>query len=511
MKMTKRLNRKKDKTKKDKKRKKKSKTFRKAKMNKSQKTQPEPEPEPEEFTDYIHLLNESLKQMGVSDNNFTDEDNVLERSWRGSGSFLSEGIKQGLLLLENKNDRLDPDCNKVCLANALIVWQILEKVKSPDKLSPNEELYLLCLYYLNRGSNKGRNKVLPLEYALSGIENKLEHAIKNYEEKVAKNVQAKKIKKARNYAEKLQKQKDEIEKKYTEHEPQWRNITARGARGDLMEASDEEGRDDEDTFWWHNIKTGEIRKQDKPWSPELWEGKDDKREQIDICRTVDCQYLFESWAQKTPQMKKSIEKLCNNIISIYKGLTFMLIKQFAEEEIYQYQIESEPTISETEIKLDLDIFSLLDNINFVLIPDEQLIHEFSEEYDDITRAKWVYTNLKSTGYEHYTMDRTLVSELDDKSYLVGKLDSSRMAGIDYYDEKSSDIIDFCLGDGAGRLVIPMLTHIDLVKKKLSDGTEILDISEHFIDNITNHWFIADKDFISDSVDLEISIYQAMYM
>ena len=177
----------------------------------------------------------------------------------------------------------------------------------------------------------------------------LDPFIKNYEEKVAKKVQAKKIKKARNYAEKLQKQKDEIEKKYTEHEPQWRNITARGARGDLMEASDEEGRDDEDTFWWHNIKTGEIRKQDKPWSPELWEGKDDKREQIDICRAVDCQYLFESWAQKTPQMKKSIEKLCNNIISIYKGLTFMLIKQFAEEEIYQYQIESEPTISETEI------------------------------------------------------------------------------------------------------------------------------------------------------------------
>ena len=60
------------------------------------------------------------------------------------------------------------------MTNALIVWQILEKVKSSDKLSPNEELYLLCLYYLNRGSNQGDNKVLPLEYALLGIENKLD-------------------------------------------------------------------------------------------------------------------------------------------------------------------------------------------------------------------------------------------------------------------------------------------------------------------------------------------------
>tara|TARA_B100000900_G_scaffold155211_1_gene131867 strand:+ start:4030 stop:5592 length:1563 start_codon:yes stop_codon:yes gene_type:complete len=520
MKRTKRLNRKKEKTFKKRKKiikRKKSKSLRKAKMNKSQKTdkktepepelepEPEPEPELEDTSTYVHLLNESLKKMGISDNNFTGEDNVLERSWRGSGSFLSEGIKQGLLLLENKNDSLDPDCNRVCLANALIVWQILEKVKSSDKLSANEELYLLCLYYLNRGSNQRYNKVLPLEYALSGIENKLEHAKKKYEEKVSNKVQAKKIKKARNYVEKLQNDKDKIEKKYTEHEPQWRNITA-------LEAIGEDDSEGGDIFWWENIKTGDIKKMNKEWSPELWEGKDDKREKIDVCRPVDCQYLFEYWAKKSPQMKKSIEKLCNNIISIYKGLTFMLIKQFAEESIYQYQLESEPTISETEIRLDLDIFSLLDNIDFVLMPDEKLIHEFSEEYgDDINQAKWVYTNLKKKGYEHYTMDRTLVSELDEKSYLVGKLDSSRISDIEYYDDSASDLIELCLGDGAERLVSPMLTRIDLSEKKLSDGTEIFDINEHFTNNITNHWFIADKDFISDSVDLEISTYQAMYM
>ena len=73
------------------------------------------------------------------------------------------------------------------------------------------------------------------------------------------------------------------------------------------------------------------------------------------------------------------------------------------------------------------------------------------------------------------------------------------------------MIELCLGDGAERLVTPMLTHIDLTKKKLADGTEIVDISEHFIDNITNHWFICDKDYISETINFEVSIYEALYM
>jgi len=469
----------------------------------------------EDSPKYIGLLNLALNIMGVEDV-FTEDDSVLERSWSRTGSFLEEGIKQGLLLLEDyNNDKLDPDCNKVCLTNALIVWQILEKVKYSDKLSPNEELYLLCLYYLNRGSNQGDNKVLPLEYALLGIENKLDHAKKTYEEKVANKAQAKKIKKAKNYVEKLQNNKDEIEKKYTDHDPQWKNITAREAVGD-MDSSDE-GGGDEDTFWWHNVKTGEITHMDKPWSPELWEGKDDKREQIDVCRAVDCQYLFDSWAQKSPEMKKSVEKLCGNIVSIYKGLTFTLIKQFAEEEIYQYQLESDPTISETKIELDLEIFSLLENIDFVLIPDGPIICELSEEYEeDIDKAEWVYTNLYKGGDGHYTMDRTLVSELKDKSYLVGRLDSSRISQLKEYAGSASDIIDFCVGEPTERIVHPMLTHIDLTKKHLLDGTEIVDISEHITDTITNHWFIADKSYISDRVyhivdQWSPSIYEAMYM
>ena len=96
MKMTKRLNRKKEKTFKKRKKvrkRKKGKSVRKAKMNKSQKTDKktepelepeleselepelEPEPELEDTSTYVHLLNESLKQMGISDNIFTSESN----------------------------------------------------------------------------------------------------------------------------------------------------------------------------------------------------------------------------------------------------------------------------------------------------------------------------------------------------------------------------------------------------------------------------------------------------
>ena len=128
---------------------------------------------------FLKILNQILAIIGI-ESLFEEEDNVLERSWRGSGSFLKEGIKQGLSLLKNyRNDRLDPDCNVVCLTNALILWTILEKEKLSEKLSPYEELYLLCLYYLNRGTNLGSNKVLPLEYALLGIENRIEHIIEH--------------------------------------------------------------------------------------------------------------------------------------------------------------------------------------------------------------------------------------------------------------------------------------------------------------------------------------------
>ena len=109
---------------------------------------------------------------------------------------------------------------------------------------------------------------MPLKYALSGIEKKLEHAIKNYKEKVAKG-NALSIKKATKYVEKLQNDKGKIEKEYTEHEPQWRNITAREAVGVRVGLSVRGRADPKDIFWWENLKTGEIKNHNKPWSPEL--------------------------------------------------------------------------------------------------------------------------------------------------------------------------------------------------------------------------------------------------
>ena len=471
---------------------------------------------------FLKILNQILAIMGI-ESLFEEEDNVLERSWRGSGSFLKEGIKQGLSLLKNyTNDRLDPDCNVVCLTNALILRTILEKEKLSEKLSPYEELYLLCLYYLNRGTNLGSNKVLPLEYALLGIENRIEHARKNYEEKVSKKAQAKKIKKAKGYLVKLEKAKAEIKQKYDSHEPQWRNISV--AEMEQMKGTDNEELRGvsyhdfaarHDRFWWLNNKTGVLKSEDKPWSPELWEGPDDKREQVDICRPVSCHYLFESWAKKSPAMRKSIEKLCMNIVSIYKGLTFTLIQQFAEEEIYQYQLESEPIIDETKITLDLKIFSLLENVEFVLIPDSRLIQDFTEEYSDLDEAKWVYTNLQKDEYDQCTMDRTLISELEEKSYLVGLLNSSKIHLLDLRASTGipSDTLDIYVGDGTGQRPWdePVLESITLYKKTLNDGKEIIDISENIENSITDHWFIADKDNISDRVELEVAIYGPLFV
>jgi hypothetical protein len=80
-------------------------------------------------------MNQALDVMGVSDNNFTYEDDILDRG-PPPRRFLRKIIEQGILLLKNyRNDRLDPDCNRVCLTNALILLTVLEKVKLSDELS----------------------------------------------------------------------------------------------------------------------------------------------------------------------------------------------------------------------------------------------------------------------------------------------------------------------------------------------------------------------------------------
>ena len=77
----------------------------------------------------------------------------------------------------------------------------------------------------------------------------------------------------------------------------------------------------------------------------------------------------------------------------------------------------------------------------------------------------------------------------------------------------SDTIDIYVGDGTGQRPWdePVLESITLNKKTLNDGKEIIDISENIENSITDHWFIADKDNISDRVELEVAIYGPLFV
>jgi len=103
------------------------------------------------------------------------EDHVL---W--TSGFLESGIKRGFKLMKKGNTKLDANCNKVCLSNALLVYTMMEL--DYHELSDLQKLYLFLLDYLNRSGNERTGKTLPLEYALEAIEKELSRA-KEYHKK----------------------------------------------------------------------------------------------------------------------------------------------------------------------------------------------------------------------------------------------------------------------------------------------------------------------------------------
>jgi hypothetical protein len=171
---------------------------------------------------------------------------------------------------------------------------------------------------------------------------------------------------------------------------------------------------------------------------------------------------------------------------------------------------------ESKILIDSKIHNLLQIIDFVLIPTNQLYNEFVDDYEDESDIEWVYTNLRKVD-SGYKMDRVLTSDLKNKLYLVGILDSKRMISTieshessessessEYYSE--SKIID----DFINNSIEPILTHVDIKIDKLADGSTIPNIYEYFKDNITNHWLYLEKNEISEIVNIYVITFIILY-
>ena len=121
---------------------------------------------------YMALCNQAVQCMFQDESKvvFTEECDIL---W--TSGFIEKGAKKGFRLIQNDKYRLDPDCNGVCLSNAIIIYGIINE-GGYHKLSHLQKLYLFFVDYLNRAGNDKVKQELPFEYAVKKIDKKLEIA-----------------------------------------------------------------------------------------------------------------------------------------------------------------------------------------------------------------------------------------------------------------------------------------------------------------------------------------------
>ena len=463
----------------------------------------------------IGLLNLALKHIhqGEMDDIFTKEDHCL---W--SSGFLESGIKRGFKLMKSGNYQLDPNCNVVCLSNALLVYTMIKL--DYHELSDLQKLYLFFLDYLNRSGNERTGKTLPLDYALKAIEKELSRAKEYHKKKVDENAKTKSIKTALKSIAKIESRKQEVIDRYKVDDDDW------PWSGPLTDSA-EEDEDGNPQVYWINEDTGEFSYTDPAESFPHSRPRSNINK-VNICGSTDCIYLHEDEFIKNPELGEPIEKFCNHAILIFKGLIWMLMKEFSESDIHMYNIQgdggglycehddclesvdtytedelkehmikkhgkkSEPEKSNYEnvIKLDLSMRALLNNTDSILVPINEIYSERGDTYspgeEKFHDQEWIYHKMK----------KVLVSDLDDKKlYLTADLD----------DDDGDWGARWNIYDFLNKQIDPVFTQIEIIIETLPNGMRVPQLKEVIVGSITNHWYVAPKKIIYDDVSIQMAL------
>ena len=426
----------------------------------------------EDSSKYIGLLNLALKhiyQGSKIDDVFLSSDNVL---W--SSGFLEKGMLNGFKLIKSTTNQLDPHCNTVCLSNALLSWTILKL--DYHELSDLQKLYLFFLDYLNREGNDNRRAYLPFDYVIMKFDKKIATATQYLKKKIDEKAKAKSIKTAQKSIDKLKKELDDYKKRYidySEHISPW-----------VFEPS--------------------VKKESWTYDGETLD--DDPhptghpRESVDICDSTDCLFLNGEAKAENPELVKPIGKFCDNLILIFKGIIWLLMKEFSASKLHLYNTqvaEPEPEPEQeysAKITLDLSIHTLLQNVDCVLIPSSKIFWARYTSDTSLRRVPWVYTNLHKVGSE-YMMDKMNVSDLTDKFYLTALLHWNE----DIDEQTAFD--DFIKNGSNPESGYPILRCIEIEENQLPDGTTVPQLQERIEGSITQHWYVAGKKDIRENVIL----------
>ena len=480
----------------------------------------------EDASKYIGLLNSSLKHIyhGKIGDVFMKDDHIL---W--TSGFLEKGMRNGFKLIKRGDTQLDPHCNIVCLSNALLSLTILQL--DYHELSDLQKLYLFFLDYLNREGNKNRSAYLPFDYAIKKIDKKIETAEKYLKKKIDEKAKAKSIKTAQKSIDKLNTELDNYKRSYGlyyGHVSPWVHETSVN-----------------DEYWTHEV-TGEVV-WDDPSITSWRSGVVDPREIVDICGSTDCLFLNEEQFIQNPELVKPIEKFCDNLILIFKGIIWLLMKEFSESDLHLYNTQvgggdnwcehddcldiTDPFTTKEELEkhmkevhgdsivepvtepepvqeysdkitLDLSIHTLLQNVDCVLIPSYKIFWDHANykgepslEWGD----PWVYTNLHKVGSE-YKMDKVKVSDLKDKFYLTARLHWNEVSN-----KQTGIFNDFIKNGSNPESIYPILRCIEIEENKLPNGKILPQLQERIEESITQHWYVAGKKEIYENVSIQMAV------
>lgn len=397
---------------------------------------------------YIEIMNIAYKIMTSSYGNVFDKDDYLMLS------YIKQGIKKGWKILKDKNIIKEVKCNSLCMTMS-ILNSTLGQRKKLDQLNIVQKLYLFFISYLIDDSNL-LPKQVSLKHAIRKIDMRIQNE-KNKLEKYEKKKDNRNIKKCNKYIEKQEESKKQL-------------IESNGENKDGI---------------------GSAFK-------------------LDVCSSVDCQYLQEYKMEKGQKWNETYSRFCLNITEIFKGIVWLNMYMIFNKTTKIKDLSP----SMEKVETNLDIRGLLKPVDIILIPDSY-IYESDLFYEDNTldqarkrivndpnpylplnKKYWVYTNFNR---EKGTIDKRKINMLENKHYVAAVM--SLPTECDWKSPKElkekqmyQNFQNFLQGKGP----LPKLKEISKRVRKIGDEDRF-DLQENIENSITLHWVYIHKDRLDDFI------------
>ena len=392
---------------------------------------------------YIEIMNLAYKQITVSWHDIFDKDDYLLLS------YIKQGVKKGWKLLKDKNIVKEIKCNSLCMTMSILNSTLGRKTKL-DQLNLTQKLYLFFISYLI-GDDKLSKKQVTLKHAL----HKIDMRIMNQKKKILK-YELKKdnrnIKKCNKFIERQEASKKQL------IESDGKNRDGIGSAFDL-----------------------------------------------DVCSSVDCEYLNEYKMEKGKKWSETYSKFCLNITEIFKGIVLLNMYMIFNKKTKIKGLS--PYMKKVDI--NIPIRNAIYSQDIILIPDGNIYDSdlFYENNtldrarkkaanDPFNRSFWVYHNLDpNTG----KINKRSIHHLENKHYVAAFMsipyESDWRSPKEIKEkEQYKRFQNFLQGKGPQ----PILKEIYKNVRKIGDE-EKYDLQETIENSITLHWVYIHRDRLDDFI------------